>query len=79
MRLLLFLFLMANLALVYAQEDTSSIEVTREEVKSKVVTETKKSLKDSSSDTQDAFETPDSFNASEKLSEDIPAPFPVDI
>ena len=79
MRLLLFLLLMSGLLPVYAQEDTSSIEIPKEEAQSKVVTEKKESNKDSNSATQDEFETPDSFNASEKLSEDIPAPFPVDI
>jgi hypothetical protein len=79
MRLLLFLLLMSSLLPLYAQEDTLNIDIPIEKAQPKVVTEKKESNKDSSSDTQDEFETPDSFDASEKLSEDIPAPFPVDI
>lgn len=79
MRLLLFLLLMSSLLPLYAQEDTLNIDIPIEKTQPKVVTEKKESNKDSNSDTQDEFETPDSFDASEKLSEDIPAPFPVDI
>lgn len=71
MRLLLFLLLTTQLTLVDAQESASTIE--EHEIQEK------KPADDASTDKKTDIETPDSFDATEKLSEDIPAPFPVDI
>ena len=71
MRLLLFLLLTSNLMLVYAQESSSTVE--KNEIQEK------KPADDTGSDNKVEIETPDTFEATEKLSEDISAPFPVDI
>lgn len=71
MRLLVFLLLTTHLALAGAQESAAIIE--EEAVPEKDPADDKKTVK--KTDT----ETPDTFDATEKLSEDIPAPFPVDI
>ena len=71
MRLLLFLLLTSNLMLVYAQESSSTVE--KNEIQEK------KPADDAESDNKVEIETPDTFEATEKLSEDISAPFPVDI
>ncbi len=71
MRLLLFLLLISNLLLVTAQEDSpASEEEMMQEQKTEDESGDKKQLE---------VETPDTFDPTEKLSEDIPAPFPVDI
>ena len=72
MRLLLFLILSSGLLLVQAQENTE----TTEEEKTEVIeptdnAEVKKAKKEEI--------TPDTFEPTEKLSEDIPVDFPVDI
>ncbi len=71
MRLLLFLLLTSNLMLVYAQENSSTVE--ESEIQGK------KPADDTGPENQVEIETPDTFESTEKLSEDIPAPFPVDI
>ena len=71
MRLLLFLLLSSILMPVYAQESSSTVE--ENEIQEK------KPADDAGSDNQVEIETPDTFEATEKLSEDISAPFPVDI
>ena len=71
MRLLLFLILTSGPVLTGAQEDTS----TDAEKEVQVI----QASDDESHDKEPEIETPDTFEATEKLSEDIPAPFPVDI
>jgi len=73
MRLLFFLLLTLSLNLVNAQEGSSVTEET--EVGQEKQTENA----DVKADKPLEVETPDSFNATEKLSEDIAAPFPIDI
>ena len=72
MRLLLFLFLSSGLLLVNAQENTdTTVEVKKDIIEPSDETETKKTKKEEI--------TPDTFDPTEKLSEDIPVDFPVDI
>lgn len=71
MRLLLFLLLTSHLLLVNAQESAATSE--ENEIQEK------KPADDANKDKKTDIETPDTFDATEKLSEDIPAPFPVDI
>ena len=72
MRLLFFLFLSSGLLLVQAQENTETTEEEKTEViKPTDNAEVKKAKKEEI--------TPDTFDPTEKLSEDIPVDFPVDI
>jgi len=72
MRLLLFLFLSSGLLLVNAQGNTDeTVEEKKEIIEPTDNTEVKKTKKEEI--------TPDSFDPTEKLSEDIPVDFPVDI
>ena len=71
MRLVLFILLTSYLLLVSAQDSTATNEDNK--------IEEKKAADDAKPEKQIEIETPDTFEATEKLSEDIPAPFPVDI
>ncbi len=72
MRLLLILILSSGLTIVHAQENTdTTVEEKKEIIESSDKTEAKKTRKEEV--------TPDTFNPTEKLSEDIPVDFPVDI
>ncbi len=72
MRLLLILILSSGLTIVHAQENTdTTVEEKKEIIESSDQTEAKKTRKEEV--------TPDTFNPTEKLSEDIPVDFPVDI
>ncbi len=71
MRVLLFLLLAAGLILVNAQESPATV--------AKNEAEENKPVDDNDSESQIEIETPDTFEATEKLSEDVSAPFPVDI
>lgn len=73
MQLLFFLLLTLCSGLVNAQEDPAVTEQTEVEQENQV------EKADVKADKPLEVETPDSFNATEKLSEDVPAPFPVDI
>ncbi|MFT5131622.1 MAG: hypothetical protein ACI9SC_000081 [Gammaproteobacteria bacterium] len=71
MRFLLILFLTFSLMTVNAQD--ASTTTGEDEIQSEKIENEKNEKKPKN------VETPDSFDATEKLSEDIPAPFPVDI
>ena len=71
MRLILFLLLLSGQPLLIAQESPS----TTSEKEAKPVKETERVAGDKPVE----IETPDTFDATEKLSEDVAAPFPVDI
>ena len=71
MRTLIFIFMTFGFGFVFAQEESAADSGDQVEQK----TEQNKEA----SEKPDDFETPDSFEASERLSEDVPAPFPVDI
>ena len=71
MRCLLLIFLVLTLTFVQAQEDATSeaSDAGQEQAEATEAGPRK----------PEEFDTPDSFEASEKLSEDVSAPFPVDI
>ena len=71
MRLLLLLILTSGSMLVYAQENTATTEEEKVAIS--------KPGDNSEKQEQGKVETPDTFNPTEKLSEDIPVDFPVDI
>ncbi|NKB39265.1 MAG: hypothetical protein GKR93_19210 [Gammaproteobacteria bacterium] len=71
MRTLIFIFLTFSHGLTLAQEESAGDNA------DEVVNKTEQSAETKEQKTE--FETPDSFEASERLSEDVPAPFPVDI
>ena len=72
LRLLLFLFLLSGLLIVNAQENTdTTAEEKKEFIEPEDNAEVKKAKKEEI--------TPDTFDPTEKLSEDIPVDFPVDI
>lgn len=68
---MIFVFLVFGCGLALAQEESDSDNA------DEVTENTKQSTEKNKKDTE--FETPDTFEASERLSEDVPAPFPVDI
>ena len=71
MRALLLILLALTLTGLQAQEDTA--DKASEAEQEQTETEQNKAR------TPEEFDTPDTFEASEKLSEDVSAPFPVDI
>ena len=70
MRILLLIFLALTLTCLEAQEDTAGTASDAEKEEAAEQSETRK---------PEEFDTPDTFEASERLSEDVSAPFPVDI
>ncbi len=85
MRILLFLFLMAGLMPLKAQEPPPTTETEAKVVQEQSpVTEEKTMREEKAGDksnvgTGSEVETPDTFDPTEKLSEDFPVAFPVDI
>jgi len=71
MRILFFLLLIAAPILVHAQESLPTTEEKK--------TQEEKTNDDPGTQNKIKEETPDTFDPTEKLSEDIAAPFPVDI
>lgn len=71
MRLVLLCLLVASLSLVRAEDSVSLPEENAPAETPTAQAEVKKKKPEA--------ETPDSFEATEQLSEDVPAPFPVDI
>ncbi len=71
MRILIFIFLTFSCGFAAAQEESDTDDA------DEITEETEQNKEKNKKEAE--FKSPDSFEASERLSEDVPAPFPVDI